>query len=606
MAEEFKELSDAEHIRIRPSMYIGSIATEAVDGIIDGKYQTIHVVPGLIKIISEIIDNSIDEFIRTDGKFGNKIQVTIKKDDNLESPWQVTVKDNGRGIPVEKHGESWRPIIAWTKARAGSNFSDENRVTVGANGVGSFATNCFSTEFIGKTSDGKNELTVVCANLAKVQSVNVKTSTNRGTTVSFRPDLTAFGLVDISDDHILAIRDRLRNAAICFPGLQFIVNDEKIQFKNAKEVGNLFGENHLTYNDENSIIVFAPSGKDEEFRLLTYVNGLNIKNGGTHTNFILDRVIETLRLHVKKKHKIDVLPNQIKQHLLIASFHRNFPNARFDSQSKERITNTVSEVSSYLSGFDFDKIAKQILNTPSIIDPMISAILFKKEREEAALLAKQSKQARKLRVVNHIAATGKNIEDRMLLLAEGLSAIGQLVECRKSSEKIGGYPLKGKIMNVSGMKPVDIMKNKEIAELLSIIGLEFGKPAIDLNYGKIVFMVDQDVDGNGHICSLLLNLFSNWPELFTAGRIYQLVTPLYICKKGKEVKRFYSKEEFDKADLKGYTIEYMKGLGSLSKEEYSLAINEPTLMQFKNSDSFESLTMAFAGSADDRKKWMML
>lgn len=485
MTEEFKELTDAEHIRVRPSMYIGSIASEPIDGIIDGKYQTIHVVPGLIKIISEIIDNSIDEFIRTDGKFGNKIHVSIIKDSNLESPWVVTVKDNGRGIPVEKRGESWQPVIAWTKARAGSNFSDENRVTVGANGVGSFATNCFSTEFIGKTSDGKNELTVVCANLATVQSVNVKPSTHRGTSVSFRPDLGAFGLIDISDDHILSIRDRLRNAAICFPGLQFVVNDEKIQFKNAKDVGNLFGEHHLAFSDDNSIIVFAPSGKEEEFRLLTYVNGLNIKNGGTHTNFILDRVVETLRAHVKKKHKIDVLPNQIKQHLLIASFHRNFPNARFDSQSKERITNTVTEVSNYLSEFDFDKIAKQILNVPEIIDPMISAILYKKEREEAALLARQSKQARKLRVVNHIAATGKIIENRILALTEGLSAIGQLLECRSSSERIGGYPLKGKILNVRGMKPVDIMKNKEIAELLAIIGLEFGRPAIDIDLYEI-------------------------------------------------------------------------------------------------------------------------
>lgn len=600
--EEFKVLSDRDHVLLRTQMYLGATVPETYSDTINFKYQEKRVIPALVKMYDEIVNNSIDEHVRTNLEFATKISVNVVQSlDGIE----ISVEDNGRGIPTNAIDGIPRPVLAWTKLRAGSNFDDSKRITAGTNGVGGACVAIMSTEFIGITCDGENKLVLSCKNNMQDIDWHLSKSTKRGTTVKFSPDMTRLGGV-FSEDHIDVFKDRLVNYAIAYPTIQFMFNGEKIHFKNAKAIAKEFHEDSLVVSSDDYISIISPAGSDEEFRFISYMNGTRNKNGGSHIDFIMNRIVETVRSHVKKKHKIEVLPNQIKQHLFVGIWGRNFNSLKFDSQTKERITNTASEVAEYFKDVDWEKIAKQILNTPSIIDPMISAILFKKEREEAALLAKQSKQARKLRVVNHIAATGKNIEDRMLLLAEGLSAIGQLVECRKSSEKIGGYPLKGKIMNVSGMKPVDIMKNKEIAELLSIIGLEFGKPAIDLNYGKIVFMVDQDVDGNGHICSLLLNLFSNWPELFTAGRIYQLVTPLYICKKGKEVKRFYSKEEFDKADLKGYTIEYMKGLGSLSKEEYSLAINEPTLMQFKNSDSFESLTMAFAGSADDRKKWMML
>jgi DNA topoisomerase-2 len=264
----------------------------------------------------------------------------------------------------------------------------------------------------------------------------------------------------------------------------------------------------------------------------------------------------------------------------------------------------LGEVGEYLGDVNWEKIAKQILNTPSIIDPMIAAILAKKEREEAAILAKKQKQTKKIRVVNHIAATAKNPEDRILGITEGLSAIGSLLECRESSEYIGGYPLKGKLLNVRGMKPIDILKNKEIFELLAIIGLEFGKPATNLNYGKIAIMTDSDVDGH-HCRGLILNLLSYWPELFEEERVCQIKTPLYICTKGKDVKWFYNKSEYDSANLRGYSVEYCKGLGSLPKEVYKECINNPQLVIFKNSDSFDSLELGFGGDAESRKKWMM-
>lgn len=103
-----------------------------------------------------------------------------------------------------------------------------------------------------------------------------------------------------------------------------------------------------------------------------------------------------------------------------------------------------------------------------------------------------------------------------------------------------------------------------------------------------------------------MNLFSNWPELFTEGRVCQIKTPLYICTKGKDVKWFYNKAEYELANLKGYTVEYCKGLGSLPKAVYQECINNPQLLVFKNDDNFDSIELGFGGDAEARKKWMMV
>ena len=190
----------------------------------------------------------------------------------------------------------------------------------------------------------------------------------------------------------------------------------------------------------------------------------------------------------------------------------------------------------------------------------------------------------------------------MLLICEGLSAIGSLISVR-DPKKIGGYPLKGKPLNIRGMKPVEIAKNKEIFELMNIIGLEFGKKATDLNYGKIAIFSDADTDGQ-HIFGLLLNFFSLWPDLFKEKRIYRLIAPLYYCTKGKDTKIFYTKEEFDQANTKGYQIEYFKGLGSMPEAVYYECVNNPRLIQVE-ADDLNSLEMVFGDDAQLRKNWLM-
>ena len=417
MTETFKVLDDRQHCLLRPQMYIGSVTPEPHSGIINYQYQTKTIVPGLIKIIEEILQNSVDEYIRTNGEFANKIEVSV---DNTVQGTEITISDNGRGIPVKLIGDTYQPVLAWTKLKAGSNFDDSNRVGAGMNGVGSSLTNIFSTSFIGTSCDGSKKIVVTCSdNMANVD-FKVSKSSHRGTEVKFVPDLEKFNLTEFTQDHLDVIRDRITNLAIMFEGITFVFNGEKIKFRNIKQIAKHFHESAISIQDDNVALVFAPSGDDEEFRCLSYVNSIYVKNGGSHIDYVLNRIIEDVRAFVKKKHKIDVLPNQIRQHLLFASWIRNFPSPKFDSQAKERITNSTGEISGVLGNLDYEKIAKQILNTPEIIDPMIAAILYKKELADRAALAKKQKGAAKVRVVNHIAATDPNPENRMILLAEGL------------------------------------------------------------------------------------------------------------------------------------------------------------------------------------------
>lgn len=620
MTNQFKVLSDRDHVILRPSMYIGSVAEEPICGIIDFKYQSKTIVPGLIKIIEEVLNNSIDEWIRTNGQFANKIDITIN---STIAGTEVTIADNGRGIPVEKAEDSYIPVLAWTKLRAGSNFSDDNRITAGTNGVGASLTNIFSTSFTGIADDGKKRLTLTCAENMSEIDYKVSPSKQRGTTVSFVPDLQKFGLSEFTKDHIDVIRDRLINMSILYKdAIKFTLNGEKIGFKNLKTIAKLFDDNAISYEEDNIQMIFAPSGLSEEFRCHSYVNAIYIKNGGSHVDYVINRIVDTLREAIQKKHKISVLPNQIRQHLLFASWINGFVNLRFDSQTKERITNSQAEVSAVLGNINYEKIAKQLLSTPEIIDPMIAAILYKKELADKQALQKLQKEQSKtnLRKISKFtdASNKTNRAECMLMLCEGDSAANAILSAR--TEYIGCYPLKGKPINALAASLKDVLANKEFTELLQVSGLQIGKKVEsvdDLRFGKIVLLQDSDSDGK-HIQGLLCALFKKyWPELFTLGIIYKFDTPIMKVEKGKDTLYFYSLSDFDKwlqnnRNAK-YTARYLKGLGSSTSKDFRYYFDNTethlTRISIEDSSDLNVVDLVFgkeAGATDKRKVWLDL
>lgn len=182
----------------------------------------------------------------------------------------------------------------------------------------------------------------------------------------------------------------------------------------------------------------------------------------------------------------------------------------------------------------------------------------------------------------------------------------------RDPKKHGFYALRGKVLNTHEMKSHEILANKELSELVAIIGLDFNDIHLtnedgttNLNYGRIGILTDADTDGNSIFC-LLLMFFSRWPALFEQGRICRVNTPLYIArKKGKPDQYFYTTEEYEKTDLKGWTVDYLKGLGSLERDDYKKAVITHPYMSVISLDDMNKLNMAFGSDTNLRKKWMI-
>jgi len=583
MSEQFKILTPRSHVRERIGMYLGSTSIEEIDQFLLGKWSKVQYVPALLKMINEILDNSIDEAIRTNFKFANKIDVSIETDLN-----KITVTDNGRGIPqVEVFDEQtnakiMQPVAAWTKVNAGTSFED-TRVTIGANGVGSAATNFLSTSFVGKTWQNGNVVEVVCSDGADKITVKQKAKPGTGTSVSFVPDFTFFEVKSISDlDTVALVEDRLIGLQMAFPEITFSFNGKRIQVRDIKRYAEMFAvEDASIILEKNDNLSFFFSSSDDGFRSNSFVNGVNTRVGGTYVDYIINGVVEELLVLIKKKHKIDVVKSVVKNGITFVAFARNFTNPKYDSQTKERLTNSVGEVKTHYEENctrDFKYLAKKVFAATDIIEPIIAAQIAKKDADDRRNSIVAQKKLKKVKVAKHISASSP---DALLALVEGDSAMGFLLKVRDSA-KIGAYPLRGVIMNTWDMKPADVLKNKELSELIAILGLDINDPnSVDnMTYRGVATLTDADHDGAGHITPLLIAFFYKfWPRLLSEKRIHITRSPIMISTNGKDVKWFFTYDEANefKSSCKGYSHRYIKGLGSLQEVEYDRVINDPVL-----------------------------
>lgn len=214
-----KKLTDREHILLKPSMYIGAIDITSKELLIleNDKFvfKTVSYNPGFLKIFDEILDNSIDEAIRTKFEYANNIYIEFK--DNT-----FTIEDNGRGVPQSCVGDLPQAVIAFTEARAGSNFDEKTKANgIGTNGIGSFLTNVYSKSFIVETCDGVNKLTLECKNNAESFTYKIKPNNKKGTKVIFEPDLNKFNMQKVNTIYFDLIKNRCLHLAQCFPEIKF-------------------------------------------------------------------------------------------------------------------------------------------------------------------------------------------------------------------------------------------------------------------------------------------------------------------------------------------------------------------------------------------------
>ena len=608
MSENFRILTARQHVRERIGMYMGSSSQEEIERFVMGQWKVAKYVPALSKMVDEILDNSIDEAIRTKFEYANKIDVSVKNG-------VVVITDNGRGIPQgevfdETSGEKiLQPVAAWTRVNAGTSF-DDNRVTIGTNGVGSAATNFLSSKFVGRTwKDGKR-IEVRCKNGGEDVDVAIKAGIDgNGTEVSFVPDYSLFEVNSLDElDTISLVEDRLVGLQMAFPEIAFSFNKRRIKVNDLKKYSKLFtGEDSDAIIEKTENLSFFYSTSEDGFRSNSFVNGVNTRQGGTYVDYLTNAVLDELGVMIKRKHKIEVAKSTIKNGLTFVMFARNFMNPKFDSQTKERLTNPMTNVRDHSveAGVkDAATIARKILSTASIIDPIIEAQLAKKMAADKRAATLAQKNLRKVKVAKHISA---NSDNATLKIVEGDSAMGFLLKVRDPN-KVGAYPLRGVIMNTWDMKPADVLKNKELSELVAVLGLDINNPnsVDDMTYANIATLTDADHDGIGHISPLLLAFFYKyWPRLFKEKRVKITRTPIMISTSGKEVKWFYTYEEAGefKSKQSGWKHRYIKGLGSLTEDEYSTIINEPVYdtVTVDNAKMFE---MMFGKEAQLRKEYM--
>ena len=601
IGKKYQLLDEIEHVLKRPGMYIGSTkphtANEWILG--DGLYSKEELTynPGFLKLFDEIISNSVDEHKRS-GKI-NTIKVSVSAD-------TITVWDNG-GIPVVQHPQHkvWIPELIFSNLRAGSNFNDdEGRTVAGTNGVGASLVNIFSKRFVIDTADGKNRFLQTFTDNMSKRTVPKTSRTSQGfTEITYVPDLSRFEMKKIDDAHCKMMRKRVIDIAAANPGLKLEFNGEKYKFKTFKEYVDLYVNDSIWERSKDWEISFGVS--KDGFQSVSFVNSIHTKDGGTHENYVLNQVIEYLRAMIKKKHKVDVKPSEIKNHVFLF-INCTVINPAFSSQTKEKL---ITEPKDFGTKHDVtEKFAKAVFGS-EVIQSLLDWIEQKKNAEERAELRKLNKSLASTKVLKLIDAKGKDRNKCVLGIFEGMSALSAVRKFR-DPQTFGAFPLKGKFLNVSEMTNSGVIQNDEVVQLMASLGIKLGEEPGDLRYGKVYIYTDADPDGDS-IAGLLINFFNKyWPELFDQGRVFKVMTPLVVAKKGKEVKPFYSNEEYSewekKTGAKGWDVEYKKGLAALEDVEYRDIIHSPVLVKLQNDKNFkDSLNDWFGSDSEPRKEKLL-
>lgn len=601
---EIKKLSDREHIVHRPSMYIGSVSNEQHETAIfenvfeEPKLQTkqLTYAPGLIKIINEVIDNSVDVIIKT-GK-GSTIKVKLSED-------KVEVQDDSTGFPMpEKFKKLARDggvakrevfedlpvVIALGNARAGSNFNDEDNLgQMGTNGVGAFATNCFSKRFVCVTKTQDTTTKVEWRDNALLHSCNIDYKKSEpGTSITFWPDLAKFSLAEISEDVKDVIRTRLVVLSLTYPDIKFYFDGKRI--KTPKRISSLFTTEETPFvehsTDNYQVLVIANSEKTSHFSV---VNGLNTPDGGSHIDLILQEIVKEL----SETKGLNCTRADVLNTLQIVFIGRGWKNLRFNSQTKEKITNSTKETREYLG--DLNPLVQKVKKSKQIKD-FIKATTQARELRVEKKAIKDAKKT-KIKSDKFLDAQG---DREILMLVEGDSAMGGLVPAL-GRKGIAYYALKGKPLNAYKSSAQKVAANKELSELLAIIHQN--------DFKKIVISSDMDPDG-AHVAGLLMGFICKFlPEY--KDKLYRLHTPVKgAMKDGKLVRWTFDLE--GSIDIKsGESLMYFKGLGTLDPSDIEVIVKDgglDAILYRMNLDveGFEEAMEAWLGDDADTRKRLIL
>uniref|UniRef100_A0A7S3VBL7 DNA topoisomerase 2 n=1 Tax=Chaetoceros debilis TaxID=122233 RepID=A0A7S3VBL7_9STRA len=594
--ETYTKMTQLEHILLRPDTYIGSIerVTEEMWVLQDDEIakKQITFTPGLYKIYDEILVNAADNKQRDSNM--DRLDIDINAAEN-----KISVKNNGKGIPVEWHKDHqcYVPSLVFGHLLTGSNFNDdEAKTTGGRNGYGAKLANIFSTEFTVECADserGKMFSQTFHNNMNSKTEPKIKDMTDaqmkKGdfTKITFSPDLAKFKMDRLDEDAVALLSKRAYDLAgsmaHCEGKLMVSLNGKKLAVKNFEKYLNLYKgiDPPSAYEIVNDRWEVGIGVTDGIFEQVSFVNAISTSKGGEHVNYIADQVSKRLAATIEKKNKggVPVKPTQIKNYLSIF-VNTLVANPSFDSQTKEFLTTKKSKFGS--TCVLTEKFLKKVEKS-GVVE---SILRFAKFKEKEAL-GKKGAGRKKVKLTGIVKlddanfAGGAKSKDCTLILTEGDSAKSLAMSGLSvvGRDYYGVFPLKGKLLNVRDAAFAQITKNEEIKNVIDIMGLSFNTVYDETNiktlrYGHLMIMADQDYDGS-HIKGLVINFIHHfWPSLLDIpGFLQQFITPIVKAKKGKQVKTFFTLPEYDTwrestgNEGKGWHIKYFKGLGTSTSAE---------------------------------------
>ena len=581
-ADSIQALEGMEHVRKRPSMYIGDVGSR-----------------GLHHLVYEVVDNSIDEAM---AGYCSSIKIEINKDTSL------TVEDDGRGIPVgihKKEGVSALEVVM-TKIGAGGKFDkDSYKVSGGLHGVGVSCVNALSESLTARVfRDGKEYEQTYSQGKPNSAVKEVGKSDKRGTLVTFTPDKEIFKEVTDFDYDILS--NRMRELSFLNKGITISITDNRKKDKDGNPLSETFHSKEglsefIKYLDEsrepiindiikmegekNNIPVEVAMIYNSSFseNLHSYVNNINTHEGGTHLSGFRRGLTNTLKKYADSsgltdKLKFDISGDDFREGLT-AVISVKVAEPQFEGQTKTKLGNR--EVSAAVSQAVSEMLENYLEENPNDSKIIVQKVILAAQARHAA------RQAREM-IQRKTVMTGGGLPGKLsdcsetdplkceVFLVEGDSAGGTAKQGRdRVFQAI--LPLRGKILNVEKAQQHRVFENEEIRNIYTALGVSIGteedSKALNLEklrYNKIIIMCDADVDGS-HISTLILTFFFRYMrELVEGGNVYIATPPLYLVKKGNKKAYAWNDKERDnlaKEFGSGVSIQRYKGLGEMNADQ---------------------------------------
>ena len=575
-ADSIKSLDWKEHIRLRPGMYIGKLG--------DGSSED----DGIYVLLKEVLDNCIDEFVMGYGK-----QIDVESDGQA-----VTVRDFGRGIPLEKL------LDCSSKINTGAKYDSEAfKKSVGLNGVGIKAVNALSTKFdIQSFREGETRrIEFAKGDPQSLDKKNKKTTEENGTVIAYLPDESMFKKYRYRNEFVERM---LRYYTYLNKGLTIRFNGKR--FRSKEGLKDLMNENlsedtlypiiHIEGNDIEVAFTHVEQYGEDYF---SFVNGQHTTQGGTHQAAFREALVKTIREFTKKNFEAADIRGG-----LVAAISIKVQEPVFESQTKTKLGSlTVSPegetIRTFVGNFLKEKLDNFLDKHRETADA-VQAKIQRRERERKELKGIQKiarERAKKSKVHNrklrdcrvHLNTKDKNKFKSTLFITEGDSASGSITKARDVQFQ-AVFSLKGKPLNSFALTRKVVYENEEFNLIQAALGIE--DDLEDLRYNQVVIATDADVDGM-HIRLLLITFFLQFfPELIRQGHLFVLQTPLFRVRNKKSTLYCYDDTEREAAIKtlgKNPEITRFKGLGEISPDEFKHFISDDIRLDPVKIDAHESI-----------------